>query len=107
PFGSLSERLYRILRRTARELDKRANLEISGGQTELDRSVLEKLVGPLEHLLRNALDHGIESREARIAAGKRETGEIALTVRQAGNEVLIELNDDGRGIDLGRVRQRA
>ena len=64
PFGSLSERLYRILRGTARELDKRANLEIRGAQTELDRSVLEKLVGPLEHLLRNALDHGIEPRAA-------------------------------------------
>ena len=60
PFGSLSERLYRILRQTAKELDKRANLEIRGTQVELDRSVLEKLVGPLEHLLRNALDHGIE-----------------------------------------------
>ena len=63
PFGSLSERLYRILRATAKELDKRANLEIRGGQTELDRSVLEKLVGPLEHLLRNALAHGIEPRD--------------------------------------------
>ena len=65
PFGSLSERLYRIMRATAKELDKRANLEIHGSQVELDRSVLEKLVGPLEHLLRNALDHGIESRDAR------------------------------------------
>ena len=72
PFGSLSERLYRILRSTARELDKRANLEIHGGQTELDRSVLEKLVGPLEHLLRNALDHGLEPRDAR--AGGRQGG---------------------------------
>ncbi len=107
PFGSLSERLYRILRATARELDKRANLEIVGAQTELDRSVLEKLVGPLEHLLRNALDHGLEPRDVRVAAGKRETGEITLTVRQAGNEVMIELDDDGRGIDLERVRQRA
>ena len=107
PFGSLSERLYRILRATARELDKRANLEIHGGQVELDRSVLEKLVGPLEHLLRNALDHGIESRDARRAAGKSETGEIALTVRQVGNEVVIELGDDGAGVDLGRVRDRA
>ena len=70
PFGSLSERLYRILRATAKELDKRANLEIHGTQVELDRSVLEKLVGPLEHLLRNALDHGIESREARRNAGQ-------------------------------------
>ncbi len=107
PFGSLSERLYRILRATARELDKRANLEIVGGQTELDRSVLEKLAGPLEHLLRNALDHGIESRGTRVAAGKSETGEITLTVRQAGNEVMIELADDGGGIDLARVRARA
>ena len=107
PFSSLSERLYRLLRTTARELDKRANLEIHGGQTELDRSVLEKLVGPLEHLLRNALDHGIESRAARVAAGKSETGEIALTVRQVGNEIAIELADDGGGIDFERVRERA
>jgi chemosensory pili system protein ChpA (sensor histidine kinase/response regulator) len=107
PFASLSERLYRILRTTARELDKRANLEIHGGQTELDRSVLEKLVGPLEHLLRNALDHGLESRAARLAAGKSETGEIALTVRQVGNEIAIELADDGAGIDFERVRGRA
>jgi chemosensory pili system protein ChpA (sensor histidine kinase/response regulator) len=107
PFGSLSERLYRILRATARELDKRANLEIHGSQTELDRSVLEKLVGPLEHLLRNALDHGLEPREARVAAGKAETGEISLTVRQIGNEVLIELADDGGGIDFTGVRRRA
>ena len=107
PFNSLSERLYRILRKTARELDKRANLEIHGGQTELDRSVLEKLVGPLEHLLRNALDHGIETRKTRVATGKSETGEIALTVRQVGNEIAIELSDDGHGIDFERVRERA
>src|SRR5581483_3140714 len=107
PFGSLSERLYRIVRTTARELDKRANLEIHGAQTELDRSVLEKLVGPLEHLLRNALDHGIESREARALAGKPLTGEIVVTVRQVGNEIAIELTDDGAGIDLERIRTRA
>ena len=107
PFGSLSERLYRILRTTAKELDKRANLEIHGSTVELDRSVLEKLVGPLEHLLRNALDHGIESREARRASGKSETGEIELTVRQVGNEVVIEIGDDGAGIDYSRVRRRA
>jgi chemosensory pili system protein ChpA (sensor histidine kinase/response regulator) len=107
PFGSMSERLYRILRATAKELDKRANLEIRGGQTELDRSVLEKLVGPLEHLLRNSLDHGIESRAARAAAGKAETGEIALTVRQVGNEIAIELIDDGGGINLDQIRAHA
>ncbi len=107
PFGSVSERLYRILRATARELDKRANLEILGAQVELDRSVLEKLIGPLEHLLRNALDHGIEVRAARVAAGKSETGELTLTVRQVGNEVVIELIDDGAGIDLASVAERA
>ena len=107
PFGSLSERLYRIVRATARELDKRANLEIVGGQTELDRSVLEKLAGPLEHLLRNA--RRPRRRIARRAGrrGKSEIGEISLTVRQAGNEVVIELSDDGGGIDLARVRDRA
>ncbi len=107
PFGSLSERLYRILRQTAKELDKRANLEIRGTQVELDRSVLEKLVGPLEHLLRNALDHGIESREARRNSGKQETGEITLNVRQQGNEIAIELTDDGAGLHFGRIRDKA
>ncbi|HQR11459.1 MAG TPA: Hpt domain-containing protein [Casimicrobiaceae bacterium] len=107
PFGSLSERLYRVLRTTAKELDKRANLEINGGKVELDRSVLEKLVGPLEHLLRNALDHGIEGRDARVKAGKPETGEVSLTVRQVGNEVVIELADDGAGVDFARVRERS
>ncbi|HKE41465.1 MAG TPA: Hpt domain-containing protein [Casimicrobiaceae bacterium] len=107
PFGSLSERLYRILRQTAKELDKRANLEIRGTQVELDRSVLEKLVGPLEHLLRNALDHGIENREARHAAGKAETGEITLNVRQQGNEIAIELADDGAGLDFARIADKA
>ena len=107
PFGSLSERLYRILRATAKELDKRANLEIHGAKVELDRSVLEKLVGPLEHLLRNALDHGIETRDARVKSGKLETGEISLTVRQVGNEVVIDLADDGAGVDFTRVRERA
>ena len=107
PFNSLSERLYRIMRGVAKELDKRANLEIVGAQTELDRSVLEKLVGPLEHLLRNALDHGIEPRDLRRAAGKPEQGEITLTVRQAGNEIVIDIADDGGGIDLARVRDKA
>ena len=107
PFGSLSERLYRIMRQTAKELDKRANLEIHGTQVELDRSVLEKLVGPLEHLLRNALDHGIESREERAKRGKPETGEILLTVRQQGNEIAIEIADDGAGLDFERIKAKA
>ena len=107
PFASLSERLYRIMRGTARELGKRANLEIRGGETELDRAVLEKLVGPLEHLLRNALDHGIEPRGRRAKAGKSETGEITLTVRQVANEIAVELTDDGAGLDLDQLRAKA
>src|SRR5262249_28084310 len=107
PFGSLSERLYRIVRQVAKDLDKRVNLEIRGTKVELDRSVLEKLVGPLEHLLRNALDHGIEGRAERIKAGKPETGEIALNVRQQGNEIAIEISDDGAGLDFARIRDRA
>src|SRR5207249_647185 len=107
PFGSLSDRLYRILRHTAKELDKRVNLELRGAQVELDRAVLEKLVGPLEHLLRNAIDHGIESREDRQRAGKAETGEITLNVTQQGNEIAIELSDDGAGLDFHRIRDKA
>jgi chemosensory pili system protein ChpA (sensor histidine kinase/response regulator) len=95
------------MRQTAKELDKRANLELHGTQVELDRSVLEKLVGPLEHLLRNALDHGIEGREARLKLGKPETGEILLTVRQQGNEIAIEIADDGAGLDFARIRTKA
>ena len=108
PFGSLSERLYRILRGTARELGKRANLEIRGGQTELDRAVLEKLVGPLEHLLRNALDHGIEApRPARQGGQVRDRAKSRLTVRQVANEIAIELADDGAGLNLEGVRAKA
>ena len=107
PFGSLSERLYRILRQTAKELDKKINLELGGTQVELDRSVLERLVAPLDHLLRNALDHGIESREARLASGKAETGEIVLNVAQIGNEVVLTLTDDGAGLNFARIREKA
>src|SRR5262249_42082640 len=78
-----------------------------GTQVELDRSVLEKLAGPLEHLLRNAVDHGIETRAERVKAGKAETGEIALNVRKQGNEIAIELSDDGDGLDFARIRDRA
>jgi chemosensory pili system protein ChpA (sensor histidine kinase/response regulator) len=106
PFNTLADRLYRVVRQTAKELDKRANLDIRGGQTELDRSVLEKMTGPIEHLLRNAVAHGLETPEQRRAAGKAEIGEIVLRVGQEGNEIAIELTDDGRGLDYGRIRAR-
>jgi chemosensory pili system protein ChpA (sensor histidine kinase/response regulator) len=106
PFNTLADRLYRVVRQTAKELDKRANLDIRGGQTELDRSVLEKMTGPIEHLLRNAVAHGLETPEQRRAAGKAEIGEIVLRVGQEGNEIAIELTDDGRGLDYERIRAR-
>ena len=107
PFGSLQERLYRIVRQTAKEVGKRANLEIKGVQVELDRSVLERITGPFEHLLRNAVTHGIERPEARRAAGKPEIGEIRLELKQEGNEVQLALSDDGAGLNIERIREKA
>ncbi|ANQ86617.1 putative pilus biogenese protein [Azoarcus olearius] len=107
PFDSLADRLYRVVRQGAKDLGKRANLDIRGGRIEVDRGVLEHMVAPLEHLLRNSLAHGIETPEARRAAGKPDLGQITLTVSQEGNEIAIELADDGAGLDFGRIAQRA
>ncbi|MDR1890000.1 MAG: Hpt domain-containing protein [Zoogloeaceae bacterium] len=107
PFASQSERLYRLVRQTAKELGKRATLDIHGGQVELDRSVLEKILSPLEHMLRNAVAHGLEARDVRLAAGKPEIGEINLTLVQEGNEIIVSLSDDGSGLDIKRIRAKA
>ena len=107
PFSNVSDRLYRVLRQTAKELGKRANLDIQGGRIEIDRSVLERLAPVLEHLVRNALAHGIESEQSRLAIGKPGIGELILSARQQGNEVAISLVDDGGGIPLNKVRNRA
>jgi chemosensory pili system protein ChpA (sensor histidine kinase/response regulator) len=107
PFGSLQERLYRIVRQTAKEVGKRANLDIKGTQVELDRSVLERITAPFEHLLRNAVTHGIESPAKRRAAGKPDIGEIRLELKQEGNEVQLALSDDGAGLDIDRIREKA
>ena len=106
PFSSQSERLFRIVRQSAKELGKRANFDIVGGQVELDRSVLDKMMAPVEHMLRNAVAHGVEPREERLAAGKPEIGEITLRLAQEGNEVIISMGDDGRGLDRERIRAR-
>jgi chemosensory pili system protein ChpA (sensor histidine kinase/response regulator) len=107
PFDSLASRLYRVVRQSARELGKRATLDLRGGRIEIDRSVLEQMAAPLEHLLRNAVAHGIEPPAERAAAGKPETGSIALTVSQEGNEIAIAIADDGAGLDLERIAARA
>jgi len=106
-FASISERLFRVTRQASKELDKRVNLDIRGSAVEIDRSVLEKMAGPFEHLLRNAIVHGIESRERRQAAGKNETGELLVEIRQEGNEVVIQFSDDGQGLNLDRIREKA
>lgn len=107
PFASISERLYRVTRQASKEVDKRVNLDIRGANVEMDRSVLEKMAGPFEHLLRNAIVHGIESREQRRGTGKAEVGELLIEVRQEGNEVVIVFRDDGQGLNLARIREKA
>jgi len=107
PFANISERLYRVARQTAKELDKRVSLEIRGGTVEIDRGVLERMGGPFEHLVRNAIVHGLETPAQRLAAGKAETGELAIEVRQEGNEIIVVCADNGAGLDLARIRERA
>lgn len=107
PFSNISQRLYRIVRQTGKELGKKANLELYGTEIELDRGVLEKMTAPFEHLLRNAIVHGLESPEQRELKGKPPIGNIALTLRQEGNEVVFEFKDDGAGLNTAKIRQKA
>ncbi len=106
-FSTLSERLYRIVRQTAKDAGKRANLDIRGGGVELDRAVLERITAPVEHMLRNAIVHGIESPQVRAEHGKADIGEIRIEVSQEGSEMRLALSDDGAGLDLARVRAKA
>ena len=107
PFSSMSERLYRLVRQTGKELNKRANLELEGTGVELDRSVLEKMTAPFEHLLRNAIVHGLEDEQVRISNGKDAIGEIRLSLRQESNEVVFEFSDNGQGLNFAALRAEA
>jgi len=107
PFSRLVPRLRRIVRQVAGELGKNVSFELDNIEGELDRSVLERMVPPLEHMLRNAVDHGIEMPDKRLETGKNETGRIVLTLGREGGDVLLRLADDGRGVDLRRVREKA
>ena len=107
PFSNVRERLYRVVRQSARELDKRAALEIEGAQVELDRSVLERIGAPLEHMVRNAVAHGVEVAATRAAAGKPEVGRIRVTLQQESNEIALMVEDDGAGIDLQTLHRKA
>nr|MBA3480155.1 Hpt domain-containing protein [Lautropia sp.] len=106
-FSTITDRLYRVVRQAAKDADKRVVMELKGGNAEIDRSVLERMAAPMEHLLRNSVAHGIETRVDRIAAGKPETGELVVAMRQEGNEVIMSFADDGAGLDYARIEQRA
>ncbi|MEZ5500581.1 MAG: Hpt domain-containing protein [Steroidobacteraceae bacterium] len=107
PFQRHVQRLSRIVRQAATDTGKRAELHIEGAAGELDRQVLERMLPPFEHILRNAVVHGIELPEQRRARGKPETGRIAVALRREGAEVIVDIVDDGAGIDLGAVREKA
>ena len=107
PFASVVPRLRRIVRQISAELDKKANFEVYNAEGEMDRNVLERMIAPLEHMLRNALGHGVEAPEERLAAGKAETGEISLSLQREGGDVVLRMRDDGAGISTEQVRSKA
>ncbi len=106
-FEGLSDRLYRVVRLTAKETAKQVRLDIVGGSIEVDRGVLDRMTGAFEHLLRNCVAHGIEPPEVRTAAGKDPVGTIVVALSQEGNEVGVEFRDDGAGLDMERIRAKA
>ena len=106
-FEGLAERLQRVVRQAAKETGKQARLDIEGGSIEVDRGVLDRMIGAFEHLLRNSVTHGIELPPLRTAAGKDAVGRVVVAVSQSGNEVSVEVRDDGQGLDLPRIRDKA
>jgi len=107
PLDTVFRRLQRTVRDTAESLGKRVDLELEGGETQIDKRVADELVNPLVHILRNAADHGIEAVPQRLDAGKPGRGLIHVTSRQQGSSVVIEIEDDGAGIDAARVAEKA
>jgi len=107
PFQRHVQRLARIVRQAAAETGKRAELIVEGASGELDRQVLERMLPPFEHMLRNAVVHGIEDPEERVGRGKPDTGRILLELHREGAEVMVRLSDDGGGMNLSAIRQKA
>lgn len=107
PIGSLFGRFRRLIHDLSRDLGKGVELATSGEETELDKTMIERLADPLVHLIRNSIDHGLEMPEARAAAGKAQAGTIRLTARHSGAEVLVTVSDDGKGLDAARIRAKA
>ncbi|MCK5876684.1 MAG: Hpt domain-containing protein [Candidatus Marithrix sp.] len=107
PFSRVSPRLQRIARLTARELRKQADFVIEGENIEFERTVLNRVVAPLEHMLRNAIGHGVEDAQARKQAGKSTVAKITVSITKEGAELIIKLSDDGAGLNLAAIRQKA
>ncbi len=106
-FSQLVPRLQRIVRQTCKPLNKQAEVEVIGADMELDRSILDRMTAPLEHLLRNAVSHGIELPEQRQAMGKPEVGKITIRLTRNGNDVVMSMSDDGKGLDFEAIKERA
>jgi len=107
PIESVVNKFPRMIRDLSKKLNKKMELHMTGEDTELDRTVVDQIGDPLQHLLRNSADHGLENNEARIAAGKPEVGSIFLNAYQEGNNVVIEVGDDGGGINIEKVKKKA
>ena len=107
PIGNAWQKLPRIIRTLANDLDKQIELEMTGADTELDRQVCELIQDPLTHMVRNAADHGLESTEERLKAGKSATGKVKLDARHEGGHIVIEISDDGKGLDAARIKAKA
>jgi chemosensory pili system protein ChpA (sensor histidine kinase/response regulator) len=107
PFSRLVPRLRRIVRQVSGELSKQVEFDVVNPEGELDRTLMERIVAPLEHMLRNAVDHGVEAPDKRVAAGKQAQGNITLELGRDGGDVLLVLSDDGGGININAVRKKA
>ena len=106
PIGNAWAKLPRIVRDLSLELDKKMDLQMIGAETELDRQVLELIKDPLTHMVRNSADHGLESNADRVAAGKPETGTITLNAFHEGGHIVIEISDDGAGLNSDRIKEK-
>ncbi|MDB2562787.1 response regulator [Sulfurimonas sp.] len=107
PIGKVFNKFPRMIRDLTRELNKKIELEISGEETELDKSIVEEIGDPLVHIIRNSCDHGVEMPDVRLAAGKSETGTIKLKAYNEGNAIVIQIDDDGKGLDINMLKNKS
>ena len=107
PIGKVFNKFPRMIRDLSRELDKKIDLELAGEDTELDKSIVEEIGDPLVHIIRNSCDHGVETPSERLAKGKEETGTIGLKAYNEGNQIVIQIDDDGKGLDIDMLKNKS